>query len=336
MNDRLNFIPCGYVSISQTGMVTEVNHTFLEWMGYTEEDLVQRHFESIMSPANKLIFHTHFYPYIRLNGHVEELFLSLKDSTGQLIPFILNGRRFEIDGVEVIDCILVQMGKRIDYERELWAAKNQIEKAYLEQEQALAKLKNIHMEIEKKQAELVEYNATLKELSVTDKLTGLKNRRFFQERLEGCIARHSKTGQLFSVLIIDIDHFKKVNDTFGHQAGDDVLKQLADTLTEHSHDKDTIARLGGEEFVIILPGTDAHTAKSKAEALRFVVEHAEWRIVHITVSIGVATMTLEDSDLTLLNKADQALYVSKENGRNRVTHYEDISNLHPQLYMLDK
>lgn len=325
MDDRLKYAPCGYISITQTGIVSNVNQTFLEWMGYVEEDLVQKHFESIMSTANKLIFHSYFYPFIHLNGHVEELFLSLRDSQGQSIPFILNGRRFEIDGVEIIDCILVQMGKRIDYERELRTAKMQIESAYWEKDQALVKLEQIHREIEKKQSELMEYNAVLIELSVTDKLTGLKNRRYFQEKLEEMIARYGEIGQPFSVLIIDIDHFKKVNDTWGHQAGDLVLKQLADTLVMHSLREDIVARLGGEEFVLILPDADVAVSKVRAESLRLAVTQSTWELVNITVSIGVATMTSKDSDSTLLEKADQALYASKENGRNRVTHWLDLN-----------
>lgn len=325
MDDRLKYAPCGYISISQTGIVTDVNDTFLEWMGYKEEDLVEKHFESIMSTANKLIFHSYFYPYIHLNGHVEELFLSLRDNQGQSIPFILNGRRFEIDGSEMIDCILVQMGKRIDYELELRTAKKQIEAAYWEKDQALAKLEQIYKEIEQKQAELMEYNAVLVELSVTDKLTGLKNRRYFQEKLEELIRRYNENEQPFSVLIIDIDHFKKVNDTWGHHAGDLVLKQLADTLIRHSLREDTVARLGGEEFVLLLPDANASASKLRAESLRLGVLQTRWELVNITVSIGVATMTSEDSDVTLLEKADQALYASKENGRNRISHILDLA-----------
>lgn len=325
MDDRLKYAPCGYISITQTGIVSDVNDTFLEWMGYKKEDLVQKHFESIMSTANKLIFHSYFYPYIHLNGHVEELYLSLRDSQGQSIPFILNGRRFEIEGIEMIDCILVQMGKRIDYELELRTAKKQIESAYWEKDQALAKLEQIYKEIEQKQAELMEYNAVLVELSVTDKLTGLKNRRYFQEKLEELIRRYNENEQPFSVLIIDIDHFKKVNDTWGHHAGDLVLKQLADTLIRHSLREDTVARLGGEEFVLLLPDANASASKLRAESLRLAVLQTRWELVNITVSIGAATMTSEDSDVTLLEKADQALYASKENGRNRISHILDLN-----------
>lgn len=325
MDERLKYAPCGYVSITHEGMITDVNQTFLDRMGYKKDDLVHKHFESIMSTANKLIFHSYFYPYINLNGHVEELFLSLKDSKGQALPYLLNGRRFESEGVEIIDCILVQMGKRIDYELELRSAKQQIEEAYWEKNQALAKLKQIHMEIEQKQAELMEMNAVLLELSFTDKLTGLKNRRYLQEKLEEQIELYSSDQQPFSLCIIDIDYFKKVNDTFGHQTGDYVLEKLASILKIHTRKEETIARYGGEEFVLMLPNIDISESKRVAEKLRQSIAHSTLESGQITVSIGIATFTPTDSDTTLLQKADQALYVSKKQGRNQITHIMDLN-----------
>lgn len=323
MDERLEYAPCGYVSITHDGIITRMNQTFLETMGYRREELLHKHFESIMSKANQLIFHSYFYPYINLHGHVEELFINLKDSGGHSIPYILNGRRFNDEGTEVIDCVLVQMSKRIDYELELRAAKKQIEEAYWEKDQALASLKQIHAEIEQKQAELLELNATLVELSMTDKLTGLRNRRYFQEQLEEQMWRCGAGGQPFSLLIIDIDYFKAVNDTWGHQAGDEVLEKLGGLLRFYSREKDTVARYGGEEFVLILPDMDAAESRLVAENLRHEIAEAVWNVGRLTVSIGIATYTGDDSDASLLKKADEALYASKENGRNRITHRQD-------------
>ncbi|OMC65884.1 PAS domain S-box protein [Paenibacillus odorifer] len=325
MDDRLKYAPCGYVSITHEGMILDVNQTFLDGMGYQQVDLVNKHFESIMSTANKLIFHSYFYPFINLNGHVEELFINLKDSKGQAVPYLLNGRRLECEGVEVIDCILVQMGKRIDYELELRSAKKQIEEAYWEKDQALAKLKQIHLEIEQKQAELLEMNAVLVELSTTDKLTGLKNRRFLQEKLEEQIAAYQRDQAPFSLCILDIDHFKNVNDSYGHQMGDYVLEKLASVLKSQSRKEDIVARYGGEEFILLLPNTDSADATAIADNLRQFIASSTWEIGSITVSIGIATFEATDTDITLLEKADQALYVSKEQGRNRVTHIMDLS-----------
>ncbi|MFJ5764627.1 sensor domain-containing diguanylate cyclase [Lysinibacillus sp. NPDC093210] len=322
MDKRLNYAPCGFIAITHDGVMIEVNQTFQEWMGYERVDLLHQHIELLMSKPNKMIFHSYFYPTINLNNHVEELFISLKHRNGTAVPFLLNGRKYLVGETECIDCILVPMKKRIDYELELRAAKKQLEAAYLEKEQALAKLEQLHLEIEQKQDELLNINATLVELSVTDKLTGLKNRRFFQEQLEEQLAIFHETAKLFSLLILDIDHFKKVNDTFGHQVGDEVLAQLAQILNAQARQGDVVARFGGEEFVIILPETDANASWTIAEQLRQAVEQAHWQTGRITISIGSATVTEEDTDLTILKKADQALYVSKENGRNRVSTFE--------------
>lgn len=325
MHERLNYAPCGFMSITSEGKITEVNQTFLDWMGYEQSDLLNEHVERLMSMANKLIFHSYFYPTINLNEHVEELFINFKDSKGISVPYLLNGRRYNNGGMERIDCILVQMKKRIDYELELRSAKQQVEEAYIAKDQALANLEQLHLEIEKKQTELMEMNTILVELSVTDKLTGLKNRRFFQEKLEEQITLYNETGKIFSLLILDIDRFKKVNDTYGHQVGDEVLVQLAQVLTTQARETDIAARYGGEEFVVILPNTDIEESKIIAEQLRQSVELSQWKTGSITVSIGIATFTTEDSDATILKNADQALYASKENGRNRVTHVIDFN-----------
>lgn len=325
MDKRLNYAPCGFIAITHDGMMIEVNQTFLEWIGYERVDLLHQHIELLMSKPNKMIFHSYFYPTINLNDHVEELFISLKHRDGTAIPFLLNGRKYIVGEAESIDCILVPMKKRIDYELELRSAKKQLEAAYLEKDQALAKLEQLHLEIERKQNELLSINATLVELSVTDKLTGLKNRRFFQEKLEEQLAIFDETAQLFSLLILDIDHFKKVNDTYGHQVGDEVLAQLAQILNAHARQDDVVARYGGEEFVIILPETDVDTSRRIAEQIRRVVEQAQWQTGKVTISIGIATVTEEDTDATILKKADQALYISKENGRNRVSTFECLT-----------
>ncbi|WP_151733511.1 sensor domain-containing diguanylate cyclase [Paenibacillus tengchongensis] len=323
MDERLDYAPCGYISLTREGIITDVNQTFLDMMGFSRTALLQLHIESIMSKANRLVFHSYFYPHINLSGHVEELFISLKSSEGYSIPFILNGRRSKRDDAGTIDCVMVQMNKRVDYELELRGAKTRLEEAYLEQEQALGRLQQLHAEIEQKQTELLALNAILLELSTTDKLTGLRNRRFLQEKLEETLQGCGAAAEPFSLLIVDIDHFKRVNDTFGHPAGDQVLESLASLLRAHCRVQDTVARYGGEEFVLILPGLNAAEAKLAAENLRLTVAQADWEPVDITVSIGIATFAGNDSPDSLLKKADDALYRSKENGRNRVTHHSD-------------
>ena len=125
------------------------------------------------------------------------------------------------------------------------------------------------------------------------------------------------------MLILDIDYFKKVNDTYGHQVGDEVLVHVAEILQIQARATDIVARYGGEEFVVLLPHTNMKESKRIAEQLRRNVAQSKWQIESVTVSIGIATITEQDSDVTMLNNADQALYISKENGRNRVTHISE-------------
>lgn len=326
MDERLNYAPCGYIGMTVRGMIADVNQTFLELTGFTKEDLLDKHLEALMSTANRIMFYSYFYPQINLNGYVSELFINLRGKKGESIPFLMNARVLTHDGREVIDCVLLQMRKRIDYEQDLRAAKKQMEEAYMEKDRALEELRFIHKEIERKQTELMEINAVLLELSNTDKLTGLKNRRFFQERLDECIRRHEEGRQSFSLLILDIDHFKKVNDTWGHPAGDEVLRQTAGILRSYAREADVAARYGGEEFAMILCGADAADAKGMAERLRLAVAESDWISGSLTISIGIATAEPGDSESALLSKADQALYTSKQNGRNRVTHYDDMNS----------
>ncbi len=162
----------------------------------------------------------------------------------------------------------------------------------------------------------------------TDELTGLHNRRHFFERLEEELRRAKRYGHDMSCIMLDIDHFKKVNDTYGHLTGDMVLTTLALLLKTGFRETDVVARYGGEEILILLPETDAEQALSVAEKIRAMVEEQEMtddegRTIRITVSLGVAGISLErleslsDPD-ELIKCADEALYRAKEGGRNRV------------------
>ncbi|WP_144289869.1 GGDEF domain-containing protein [Ideonella sp. A 288] len=164
--------------------------------------------------------------------------------------------------------------------------------------------------------------ARLRHLSQRDALTGLFNRAELMQQLE---ARHRmlvRYGEPFAVLIIDVDHFKSVNDTLGHAAGDAVLINVAQVLNASARDVDVLGRLGGEEFCVLLPHTDAASARLAAERLRLAIAdgHITWRqhAVWLTVSVGLAHGDDPDeSPSHLLERADQALYQAKHSGRNR-------------------
>lgn len=161
----------------------------------------------------------------------------------------------------------------------------------------------------------------VRELADTDGLTQIANRRAFDAMLAREIDRSQRTGQSVSLLLLDIDHFKVLNDTHGHQIGDEVLRELGALLKRRTRQMDLPARYGGEEFVVILPGCDEDIAFDIAERFRQAIAEAPTP-VPITVSIGVGTCPVDATDAPgLIKAADSALYASKEAGRNRVTVY---------------
>ena len=170
-------------------------------------------------------------------------------------------------------------------------------------------------------------NAKLQKLSSTDRLTGLYNRGHWEENLKAAYARNQRYGNITSLVMFDIDHFKRVNDTYGHQAGDKVIERVADMVREHLRDSDVAGRYGGEEFGVVLSDTDKAGARFFAERLRRSIEGLEviheGQIIRFTISLGVADLSQPSaSHADLIGWADHALYASKRAGRNRVTVYE--------------
>lgn len=165
---------------------------------------------------------------------------------------------------------------------------------------------------------LNEANAELEVLAERDPLTGVYNRRRLLERLEEEVERSCRGHDPLSVCMLDLDHFKQVNDRHGHQAGDEALRQVAIALAASLRSIDTLGRYGGEEFVLVLPQTSRNGAREKAERVRGAVDLLRTGSGQVTVSIGVAGYRPGDSVDTLLARADAALYEAKDSGRNRV------------------
>lgn len=167
-------------------------------------------------------------------------------------------------------------------------------------------------------------NQSLQKLSSTDRLTGLYNRGHWEETLRLDFARHTRYGTNSCLVMFDIDHFKRVNDTYGHQCGDKVIQLVADVVREHIRDSDIAGRYGGEEYAVLLPDTDKVGGATFAERIREAIEArevlCEGHVIRCTVSLGVADMSgTINEHATLIERADQALYASKKNGRNQVS-----------------
>jgi len=164
------------------------------------------------------------------------------------------------------------------------------------------------------------------ELAAVDPLTGLNNRRFLESHLANALEQAAHKGRPLSLMILDIDHFKSVNDTYGHDAGDEVLKVFAQRVKRVVRGADLVCRLGGEEFVVVMPDTPLAVAERVAERVRAAVQGGQFpidagatRTIPVTASIGLAERGADANADALLRRADKALYGSKASGRNRVT-----------------
>jgi two-component system cell cycle response regulator len=189
---------------------------------------------------------------------------------------------------------------------------------------AMLRIKFLQDELDLKNRELELANRRLKKLSITDGLTELFNHRHVHELLHDEYERSARTGESVAVVMMDLDRFKAINDTYGHPTGDVILYETAQIIKETAREIDMVGRYGGEEFIAILPETDEEPAANFAERVRAAVEEHVFRDgateVRMTVSCGVASLTAEgmDSPEALLKAADEALYQAKHGGRNQV------------------
>jgi len=188
-------------------------------------------------------------------------------------------------------------------------------------EESTARIKSLSSDLE-----------TVRQEAITDGLTGIANRKHFDAVFTAAATEACETNEDLCLLVLDIDHFKKFNDTFGHQVGDQVLKLLAMTLTECIKGRDTAARYGGEEFVVVLPATTLDNAVTVAENIReriakkaVVNRKTGENLGSINVSIGVGRYVPGEAPAETVARADQALYVAKKCGRNRVVREADYS-----------
>ena len=331
IDDLLNTAPCGFMSSTESGIILAVNATLLDLLGYGPGDLSGRHIEAILPIISRLLYHSYLVSLLVMQGRVDEATFSLQVRGGDEVPVLANAVRRERGGATFYDWVFMPMHLRAQYEDEILRAKKALDESVRLQVQANAALREVRVALEAKQAELMEANVRLEALATLDELTGLKNRRAFQDQLDFQIALARRIPSPLSVLIIDIDYFKHINDTFGHPTGDRYLQALATILRHSSREIDMVARYGGEEFVVILPNTSQIDAITVAEKFRKRVEAERWADAPITVSIGASTLSSDIHDRSsLLASADWALYTSKRCGRSRTTHAYDVNYGEPR------
>ncbi len=216
----------------------------------------------------------------------------------------------KLDNIDQITERLAQLSK--DLRRTINRVKREIGRTRSELERTKGELETLRKQLEK-----------YREQSIIDELTKVLNRRGIMDVLSREMARSRRFNTPLSVIILDIDDFKKVNDTYGHLVGDKVLQAVASIVKENLRATDVVGRYGGEEFLVVLPDTDAEGARVVAEKLRKAIEKKVYKYkdktFKVTVSLGVAQMREGDTPESLINRADRALYLSKSAGKNRTT-----------------
>ena len=247
---------------------------------------------------------------------------------------ILDWLMDEMDGVEVCrrvrahpglrDMHLILLTSRADQDHivaGLGAGANDYVTKPFERDELLARVR-VGAQMVSLHAELAARMRDLDALATLDGLTGIANRRAFQARLEAEILRTKRYHSPLSLIMLDVDHFKSLNDAHGHQAGDEVLQKIGRLLASTARNTDCVARYGGEEFAVILVNTSQAPAELAAERLRARIEAEPWPYRAVMASIGIASCCSADASAAqMIHQADQALYFAKKNGRNRVIHF---------------
>ena len=298
--------PDAVVGVDGAGSIVFANQETETLLGYAGGELVGRPVECLVPEARRGTHGEHRSRFVsrpapRTMGMGRAL--SARHVDGREIPVEINLSHSMTDEGPLVIAFMRDITERVNGER---------------------KLQEAYHRLEEQVTEIQSLQASLREQAIRDPLTHLYNRRLLDEVLDRELSLAARHALALSVILIDIDHFKAVNDTHGHAAGDECLVALARLLQHKFRGTDLVFRHGGEEFLIVVPGTDAESARMRAEDVRqqasdLSIRH-EGREVRFTLSAGVASFPLhgEDAD-KLVQRADQALYASKRGGRNRVT-----------------
>jgi len=288
------------VSKSNTkGLITYVNEKFCEISGYSKSELIGKPHSVVRHPMMPSSVFKDIWDTIKSKQAWHGVITNMKK----------DGKKYVVDST--IIPILDIDGDIVEY----IAIRHDV----TEFEETKEQLSTINMAMKNKVDELYNMTATLEEEASIDVLTGAFNRAKFEKFFEYEIEKTQMSKNILSMMILDIDHFKAINDTYGHNVGDEVLKELSVLITKNLKRVDIFARWGGEEFVILLPGTTLDGAQVLAENLRKIVEESHFSIAgKITASFGVGIHQNNESKTDFFKRIDKLLYEAKKRGRNRV------------------
>lgn len=290
------------VITSLDGKIKKINNRFIELTGYTEEQLIGSHLEKVMDSSVRFFFNSMLYPKLMLEKEIQEIYLSIKPVDNRNRPVIFNAEVKELEAV--IYCYFIPVAQREEYMKEMRSINKKLEQTVKEK---------IHLH-----NELTHLNKQLKYHAERDSLTSLYNRRLFLQKLNKLYDEILATEGYCSICIMDVDHFKHVNDTYGHPTGDQVLVGLAKEMTRFFDSSFTLARFGGEEFIILMPDYTQQEACNLADQFRKHIKGKSWEGISVTISMGISLVDSNRSVNDSVAGADSALYAAKNEGRDRV------------------
>ncbi len=282
------------------GVITYVNDKFCEISGYTRDDLIGKPHNIIRHPDMPREAFKELWDTIKAKKSWNGIVTNMKKDGSQYIVDTTIIPILDVDG-DVVEYIAVRHD-------------------ITELEETKQQLRNINKAMKHKVDELYSMTNSLEKKVYKDNLTGINNRENFENYFVIEIANAKQNNQPLSLLIFDIDNFKLINDTYGHQAGDVILVDIATLIGSKIKNGDIFARWGGEEFIVLTPMTGLDGAYTLAENLRNIVQNHSFSYVekNLTISFGVAQLQSDDDKTTLFKRADEALYKAKHLGRNRV------------------
>jgi diguanylate cyclase (GGDEF)-like protein/PAS domain S-box-containing protein len=308
--DLYEHAPCGYVSALMDGTIVRCNETLLRWTAHRRDDVLGRmRFQDLLTPGGRIFHETHHAPLLLMQGEVRDMALDIRAADGRRVPVLMSSllRRDDEGRPLAVRTTFFHAGDRTSYERELQRARDRERWA---REAA-----------EGEREQLAVRNRQLERLAYSDPLTGVANRRALDDHLSRAIGHARRHGGVLGVVLVDVDHFKRINDRFGHERGDIVLRSVARRMAEAVRQGDVLGRLGGEEFLVVAREADPEGLERVAERLRDAIAAAPVESgaasMSVTVSVGWAVWDGESPD-AFLCRADRALYAAKEAGRNAV------------------
>jgi diguanylate cyclase (GGDEF)-like protein len=292
LNPKPDAFQSGALITDKNRKIVYANAYFSDELNWKIETLLGKSSDDLFTYSSKIFFESYLMPLLIHEKKCEEIQLALLDGNNNRISIIVSAKMNEQGHI-------------------YWSFFN------------ASKRDKLYEELIVTRKELEAQAEVLKSMASTDELTGLMNRRELNLRAPELINQSKRYAHNIALIMIDIDHFKKVNDTFGHIEGDRILKQLGHQLQKLGRQTDLIARFGGEEFIILLPDTEINDAYRFAERLHKLVSEIEVNNTAITISIGITISDGSQNLHRLSQQADSALYMAKNNGRNRTELYQE-------------